>query len=415
MKPLSQVDMLEATRLTREGRLAEAMTVLRGAIRGSTDAATPFGTSDARQPPPDPAAHEFVDLVPPSAATGDAWTSPPSRQAPSDDHSPDEKPSRDAGGGYRGNGEQPNILPDLLTPIQSLRRPGIVAPKGSRFEERTYTNEAGSRRYKLYIPSCFGGQALPLVLMLHGCTQSPDDFAAGTRMNDLAEEFGLLVAYPAQAQSANSSRCWNWFRPGDQMRDMGEPSLIAGITQQIMKDYPVVPSKTFVAGLSAGGAAAVIMGAIYPDIFAAVAVHSGLACGAASDIPSAFTAMKQGNVQTVVRSRSRSGTSKPVPTIVFHGDRDITVSAVNGDQVIAQARGAAQLQRTITCGSAPGGIKFTRTVEKDQSGRTILEHWAIHGGGHAWSGGSTDGSFTDPRGPNASREIIRFFYELSNG
>lgn len=228
-------------------------------------------------------------------------------------------------------------------------------------------------------------------------------------MNLLAEEFTFLVAYPAQAKSANPSKCWNWFRPSDQCRGQGEPSLIAAIARQIMTGYPIVPSQIYVAGLSAGGAAAAIMGATYPDIFAAVGVHSGLPCGAATDIPSAFSAMRQGESRAKPFRRARP--SQPVPTIVFHGDRDTTVSPVNGDQVIAQAKAGADLKRTVNSGYSRGGIKYTCIVEADQSGRTILEHWALHGCGHAWSGGSTEGSYTEPRGPDASREMIRFFLQ----
>ncbi len=246
-------------------------------------------------------------------------------------------------------------------------------------------------------------------MMLHGCTQSPDDFAAGTRMNLLAEEFGFLVAYPAQPKSSNPSKCWNWFRPGDQRRGQGEPSLIAGIAGQIAKDHAVARAQIYVAGLSAGGAAAAIMGAAYPDIFAAVGVHSGLACGAASDIPSAFSAMRQGDARA--RPYPESGPSQPVPTIVFHGDRDTTVSPVNGDQVIAQAKAGADLIRTVDSGQSAGGIKYTRVTEKDPGGRTVLEHWMLHGCGHAWSGGSAQGSYTEPRGPDASQEMIRFFLQ----
>jgi poly(hydroxyalkanoate) depolymerase family esterase len=242
-------------------------------------------------------------------------------------------------------------------------------PKGARFDEQTFANEAGSRSYKLYVPSGYTGQPLPFVVMLHGCTQSRDDFAAGTRMNELAEEQTFLVAYPAQTQSANVSKCWNWFNAGDQQRDRGEPSLIAGITRQIMRDFSVESGRVYIAGLSAGGAAAAIMGLAYPDLYAAVGVHAGLACWAASDMSSAFTAMQQGGAPY------HSGAKQPVRTIVFHGDHDTTVNPVNGDQVIAQSKAKLDLQATVSRGQAPGGISYTRTVACDAGGHPMLEHW----------------------------------------
>src|SRR5215212_9801293 len=244
-------------------------------------------------------------------------------------------------------------------------------PEGAQGLEKTYSNAAGRRPYKLYVPSCYKGQPLPLVVMLHGCTQSPDDFAAGTRMNALAEERTFLVAYPAQDASANPQRCWNWFKPGDQQRDEGEPSIIAGITRQIMRDHAVDPQRVYVAGLSAGGAAAAVMGATYPDLYAAVGVHSGLACGVAQDLPSALAAMRQGG-PSVMRA-SRIGSQRPVPTIVFHGDRDTIVSPINGDQVIAQSKAGADLRPTVNRGQSEGGTTYTRTVQADAGGRPILE------------------------------------------
>jgi poly(hydroxyalkanoate) depolymerase family esterase len=252
--------------------------------------------------------------------------------------------------------------------------------------------------------------------MLHGCTQSPDDFAAGTRMNALAEEHACLVAYPAQAASANAPKCWNWFNPGHQQRGQGESSLIAGITRQVMRDYSVDARRVYVAGLSAGAAAAVIMGITYPDLYAAIGAHSGLAWGAANDLHSAFAVMRQGEAEAVRRSDGASDGGecrRIVPTIVFHGDQDKTLHPRNADQIIAQSRAnmTVDLQAMVQHGRVPGGHAHSRTLHADASGRTVLGQWVIHGAGHGWSGGSPAGSYTDPRAPDATQEMLRFFLE----
>lgn len=289
-----------------------------------------------------------------------------------------------------------------------------LAP-GARFIDGRYSNHAGSRDYKLYIPSGYRGEALPLVVMLHGCSQSPEDFAAGTQMNAVAEEKQCFVVYPAQTKGANSSKCWNWFNALDQRRDQGEPSLIAGIARQVMDDYPVDERQVYVAGLSAGGAMAVIVGTLYPELFAAVGVHSGLPFASAQDLPSALAAMKGGAMPGAARKEVPGG---GIPIIVFHGDRDTTVHPKNGDELIAQGlrsqlQGASAPAASVDAGSVPDGHRYTRTTHRHADGSPLGEHWVIHGAGHAWSGGSQHGSYTDGKGPDASREMMRFFKTVS--
>ena len=289
--------------------------------------------------------------------------------------------------------------------------------RAGRFVPASYTNRCGTRAYKTYLPARDEGLPRPLVVMLHGCEQTPDDFAAGTRMNKLADEMGFIVAYPAQPATANVSRCWNWFREADQRREDGEPSLIAGITREVIARYNADPRRVYVAGMSAGGAMAAIMGHTYPELYAAIGIHSGLAYAAARDIPSALAAMRSGRS---ARPDPKCGEApfQPVPTIVFHGDLDTTVHSGNGAQVIAQAGapddGAiapALVPQSVEKGEERGR-RYTRTVS---SGKPALEHWLVHGAGHAWSGGSARGSYTDPRGPDAARAMLRFFLPTARG
>ena len=288
-------------------------------------------------------------------------------------------------------------------------RPEIIeTPKGSagEFIAGSYAHQHGTRPYKLYIPKSYAaGKALPLVVMLHGCTQNPDDFAVGTQMNTIAEERQCLVLYPAQTKSANQSQCWNWFKRSHQRRDKGEPAIIAGMTREVLKRYGGDARKVYVAGLSAGGAMAAVMGAAYPDVYAAVGIHSGLPVGSAHDVASAFAAMSG------APSEPGAVAGRVVPAIVFHGDRDATVHPRNGAQVASQCveRHDESLDVVVQRGQVPGGHAYTCTVHKDAAGRIVLEHWEVHGAGHAWFGGSARGSYTDPKGPDAAREMLRFF------
>jgi len=303
----------------------------------------------------------------------------------------------------------------VIEPVHREGRPSVRKPAPAlpgEFVTRSYTNAVGTRAYKLYVPKRYAGEPVPLVVMLHGCTQNPDDFAAGTQMNELAERDGFLVVYPAQSKSANGSNCWNWFKSQDQARGSGEPSLIAGITREVAANYRVDEKQIFVTGLSAGAAMAVILGATYPELYAAVGAHSGLPFGAAHDMPSAFAAM-HGRGGTVPGAAQAKPDIPFVPTIVFHGDRDTTVGCGNGIGIIEQAAAAAATKVSLTKSSAErtaaSGRDFSRTVYSDAAGRPQLEQWVLHGAGHAWSGGSHAGSYTDAQGPGASEEMLRFF------
>ena len=407
-------DMIEALRLTQAGRLSEATALLQKLLRGERLPNSKPAERDTARTAIKLAA-PIVDVVVQIEDTLDVEAF--SEKVPPIDT-----------GGIQRDAEQQLLRPlrgvfdrfDLKGPAQALRRllerspslPSDNGPADGKFVAKSFSNDAGSRAYKLYIPSRYRDERRPLIVMLHGCTQSPDDFAAGTRMNFAAEEHTCFVVYPEQAVAANSSKCWNWFNSRDQKRGQGEPSLIAGITRQVMADYKIDPHRIYIAGLSAGGAAAAVAGDAYPDLYAAVGVHSGLACGVARDLPSAFAAMRGEHSGREHKRRRHPGeVPKNLPTIVFHGDRDATVHPRNGAEVIARASASGDLQTSVEHGSVPTGHTYTRSIQRDASGRGVLEQWVVHGAGHAWSGGSPAGSFTDPKGPNATKEMLRFFLE----
>ena len=266
-----------------------------------------------------------------------------------------------------------------------------------------FRNDCGTRDYKLFEPARPDPRPLPLIVMLHGCTQDPDDFARGTRMNTLARARGFLVLYPAQSQRANAQRCWNWFKHNHQARGKGEPGILAGMVRQVVASHDIDPARVYVAGLSAGGAMAAILGDAYPDLFAAVGVHSGLPAGSATDVQTAFAAM--GGGPTAPRRSPKAGATPP--TIVFHGDADATVNVVNGERVLAAAGVSAS--DDVRHGVSAAGVPWTRRTWVGGQGAERAEQWTIHGAGHAWSGGDLSGTYTDPRGPDASAEMLRFF------
>jgi poly(hydroxyalkanoate) depolymerase family esterase len=400
MNPTFQELMRDATRLTRGGRLAEATAAIQRALGGagaSTPAPDPRPPSGALQAKPlmDPSEGrsvvlegcvlELVDRVEPG----------------------------------------PAFAPDLAdTPYTGRSRQG-------EFVAGTHTHSSLTRHYKLFVPPGADGRRLPLVVMLHGCTQDPDDFAAGTGMNALAREQGFFVLYPAQAQDANPSRCWNWFKHNHQARDRGETAVIATMTHAVVQARGIDPERVYIAGLSAGGAMASLVAAAYPETFAAVGVHSGLPPGAARSLPEGLAAMRAGAGGTAlpagspVRMRSKASppppAELPVPAIVFHGDHDQTVHPRNGEQVVAavlrshvRSTGSTDNRPIVEQGVSTQGRRYTRSTHRSDTGQPIAEHWLVHGAGHAWSGGQAAGSYTDAQGPDASREMLRFFLEQAS-
>jgi poly(hydroxyalkanoate) depolymerase family esterase len=386
--------MSEALRLTRAGRLVEATALLQRALGATPAAATPASTAatitagttagttssgSARPAPEAPEAPDPAAWWQPGRATPAAWST---LAAPAPAATPTPAPARFLGRLLGGRGP-------AAAPTDGMRR-------------STYTSAAGARDYAVHVPEGDSDAPRPLVVMLHGGKQDAADFAAGTRMNELADRHGFLVVYPEQSAAANAGGYWNWFSPAHQHAGGGEPAIIAGITRQVLAEHAGDPDRVYVTGLSAGGAMAATMAATHPDLFAAVGVHSGIAHGAARDVASAFAVMRGGG---------EPGPAGDRPLIVFHGDRDAVVAPVNAQNLVAARLQTVETSMSDTSGVERAGRRCTRTVHTGADGAVLVEDWRVHGGGHAWYGGSPAGSYTDPAGPNASAEMVRFFLQ----
>ena len=297
----------------------------------------------------------------------------------------------------------------------------FVFTETGQFIMREISTDQGTRRYKLYIPGSYdGSKPLPLVVMLHGCTQDPDDIARGTRLNESAEAKSVLVVYPEQPETANPRKCWNWYEPAHQKRGEGEPALIAAITRRVMEDYRVDSRRVYVAGVSAGAAMAIAVALSYSELYAAVGSHSGIPYAAATTVMEALSVMQGKDGDPVIlasKAKNAMGThARPIPAIVFQGGSDHVVNAANAVHLVAQllaVQGAPLDDKAITVMGekvdSAGGYHYTRAVHGNSDG--TIELWIVQELGHAWSGGSADGTFTDPKGPNATNEMLRFFLE----
>lgn len=285
------------------------------------------------------------------------------------------------------------------------------APAGARSLARTHRCAAGSRSYKLYLPASRLDHPDGLIVMLHGCNQTPDDFAIGTHMNALAEKHGLAVAYPEQSRQRNAAGCWNWFQPANQVRDTGEPAILAALTRKLMREFRLGRDSVFLAGLSSGGAMAAILADVYPDVFSAAGVHSGLARGAATGPMSALSAMQSGATGTAAFARPPP--ERPVRWIIFQGTEDGTVHPSNAAVILAAVVGEDTVP-TRTRKGAVGGRDYVRRDYAGPDGAISVETWMIENAGHAWSGGRAGGSYTDTKGPDASAQMVRFFLAKSD-
>jgi poly(hydroxyalkanoate) depolymerase family esterase len=310
-----------------------------------------------------------------------------------------------------------------------------TAAYGGSWTGGTVKNSFGSRDYKLWLATGYRKEKpAPLVLMLHGCMQKAEDLAALAGMNDLADEHNFLVAYPQQAVTSNPLGCWNWFDPKHQSRDAGEPALIAAVVQDIRSAYNIDAKRIYVAGISAGGAMAVVMATTYPELFAGLGVMAGVEYKAGITVEGGLASMKSGgpdpNQQGLLAfqtmQQSLGAAKKRMPVIAFHGTKDPYLNPVNTEQLIAQwaqtndylddgkDNDSVSIKSPLeTKGAIPNGYSYTRTQYKDSHGRLLMEKWIVDGLGHAWSGSPIANQFADAKGPKASAETWRFFTETS--
>ena len=416
--------MRRAALLTRASNVAQATRVIRDALAGGS-APVPSGTGYEVEPSPRQL-HPDSRLI-----ETDAGAAGTSRAPELTGVLPHDLGSFGRLGGARSRGRMRQPLGVALKALREGRLgggainslPGLGSrpsqepsiPDGAQFLTKSFSCAAGKRDYKLYIPTPGYDRPRGLVVMLHGCRQDSDDFATGTKMNAVCEAYGLLVAYPAQTSSANLHYCWNWFNPADQVRDSGEPSIIAGITREIIAEFRIDRRQVFVAGLSAGGAMAAVMGETYPDLYSAAGVHSGLVFGAANDVVSAFAAMRGDGTGAFALKQDTGELNPRARLIVFQGSADQTVSPANAGKLVEAAKQHIREASVRRERGSSAGRKYTRSLVAERDGTAAVECWMVDGAGHAWSGGHPAGSYTDPQGPDASAEIVRFFLEASAG
>jgi len=289
----------------------------------------------------------------------------------------------------------------------------------------------GTRSYSIFVPSGYQpGQPIPLVVMIHGCMQDANDFMIGTQMNQIAERENFIVIYPEQSTAYNAGRCWNFFETANQRRGSGEPQAIVNMVNHVQSNFTINSDAIFAAGISSGGALTTTLGVLYPDVFRAISVHAGLSyqsgINAATGVSAMLSAIPAVNPAFAANNAVAGiglGRARVVPTQVFHGSFDTVVNPLNGDNIVAQMltynawsdSSINIFNRTFRTGTAPVANGRTYSVEsfRNSAGQVVVEHRRINLMGHDWSGGNAAGSHTDPRGPNASEIVWRFFMDAT--
>lgn len=290
-----------------------------------------------------------------------------------------------------------------------------------RFQKFTFTAEAGTRDYWVYVPTSYRpGSHAALIVMLHGCTQDAGDIARGTRLNERAEQEGFIVLYPEQPETMNPKKCWNWYDTNNQQRDRGEPALIHGMTRDVMAKYAVGRHRVYLAGISAGAAMATLVAVAYPETYNAIALHSGMEYRAADNVMEALAAMKDGGpdprAQGAAALTAMGARAKVIPVLIVHGSKDTVVPPLHAAQLLVQwlvVNGAMDAPRDESSHVLEDGYRYTRAQYTNRDGRVVVESIVVAELGHAWSGGSAEGTYTDAKGPNATDEMIRFFRSAS--
>ncbi len=424
--------MLNVTRLTGKGRLMDATRMIQRALGGLVSSHAPPAARQRsgadRHDLGDVTDVEVKSSTRPGTSTPSAPFTPPTPNPVVSVVSVlKEALNETLFAGYAPHSPPP-LAPTAFEPARPQTPEAPVKPaeraapgaRPSAFTEGVTQFKGDQYPYRLYVPAspktpdaAIAGSSpirMPLIVMLHGCKQNALDFAHGTAMNALADEHQIMVLYPEQLSKANSGRCWNWFEPTHQTRS-GEPGMIAALTRKVAAasygDVQIDTDRIYIAGLSAGGAMAAVTAGLYPELFAAMGVHSGLPAGAATNMMAAFSAMRRG---------SEGQAASPMPTIVFHGSADRTVHPDNGDNVTEAALAALNasglaLEKSEQTVSTKGERAAQRTTWRDASGRPYAEHWSVQAAPHAWSGGHTKGSYTDPDGPSASEAMLGFFLQ----